>query len=192
MDQLAQYNREILAELRAIEAETELPLEELAFERFCAPLEMEGELETADRSAWQGVFAGKPIRIDGHGGDPRESEGVLSVVTCLLFEEDAPTTLNAADAKQQFRHLFNFVTAALKPEFRDSLHLETPEFGAATMIADAMRKSAITKVKLILVTNGIYSARTDAVLAVKIPGKNGEIPVTYNCPSSEHSAQLAA
>ena len=42
------------------------------------------------------------------------------------------------------------------------------------MIAEAWR--SVTKVKLIFVTNGIYSARTDAKLA----GTIGEVPVTYN------------
>lgn len=180
MNDLAHFNKDLLADLRAAEADTGLPLNDLAFERFCVPLEMEGELEAADRCGWQGTFAAKSIRIDGHGGDPRDSEGVLSVVICQLFEGDGLATLNAADAKHQFRHLFNFVTAALKSDFRDGLHLETPEFGAATMIADAWKKSAITKVKLIFVTNGVYSARTDAVLAVNLPAKSGDIPVTYN------------
>ncbi len=180
MEHLVEFNRDLLHELREQESETDLPLGDLAFERFCVPLEIEGELETADRCGWRGSFAGKSLRIDGHGGDPRESEGVLSVVVCELFEEDAPVTLNAADAKKLFGHLFNFVTSSVKREFREALHLETSEFGAATMIADAWSKSAITKVKLILVTNGLYSARTDAVLAAKLPGKSGEIPVTYN------------
>ena len=42
------------------------------------------------------------------------------------------------------------------------------------MIAEAW--PSVTKIKLILVTNGIYSARSDGKLA----GTIGEIPITYN------------
>lgn len=174
MEHLTEYNRELLIDLREESALTELPIEDIAFERLCSILEAEGELETAERCGWRGASSGKTLRIDGHGGDPRESEGVLSVIVCELHEDDVPVTLNAADAKKIFGHLINFVAAARRRDFRDSLHLETPEFGTATMIAEAW--SAVTKVKLIIVTNGIYSARTDAKLA----GTIGDMPVTYN------------
>jgi hypothetical protein len=174
MELIIGYNRELLAEFREESAAAELPLRDVAFERLCSTLEAEGELETADRCNWRGNFGGKSLRIDGHGGDPRETEGILSVIACDLNEGDEPETLNAADAKQVFSHLINFVAASRKREFRDSLRLETPEFGTAMMIAEAW--PTVTKVKLILVTNGIYSARTDAKLA----GTIGDIPVTYN------------
>ena len=174
MESLTAYYRELLAELRDESAAAEMALSDVAFERLCSTLEAEGELETADRCDWRGNFGGKSLRIDGHGGDPRETEGILSVIACDLNESEEPATLHAADAKKAFGHLINFVVASKRREFRDFLHLETPEFGTATMIAEAW--PAVTKVKLILVTNGIYSARTDAKLA----GTIGEVPVTYN------------
>ncbi|WP_158569366.1 hypothetical protein [Pseudotabrizicola alkalilacus] len=68
----------------------------------------------------------------------------------------------------------NLVAASLRRTFRDGLHPKMPAAGTAQMIASAWK--SVTKVKLILVTNAIYSARIDAVLAGAIP----EIPVTYN------------
>ena len=174
MEHLLEFNRDLIEELRAEAASTELPLEDLAFERLCSTLEAEGEIETSDRCAFAGPASGKSLRVDGHGGDPREGDGVLSVIVCEFFDTDQPPTLNAADAKKLFGHLINFVAAARRSEFRADLHIDTPAYGTATMISEAW--SSISKVKLILVTNGIYSARTDAVLA----GKIGEIPVTYN------------
>ncbi|MGO7034026.1 hypothetical protein ELI49_38225 [Rhizobium ruizarguesonis] len=174
MERLVEFNRDLLAELREMSADFGLPVDDVAFDRLCTSLEAEGEIEASDRSAYRGAVAGKSLRIDGHGGDPRETEGVLSVVICELFEEEQPVTLNAAEAKKLFGHLFNFVVAARRQEFRDELDIKSQEFGVATMIAEAW--PAITKVKLILVTNGVYSARTDAILA----GKISEIPVTYN------------
>lgn len=174
MEHLIEYNGDLLAELREESRVSDLPLDDVAFERLCSTLEAEGELETADRCGWRDSAAGKTLRLDGHGGDPRESEGILSVIACELHNDDDPETLNAADVKKIFGHLINFVIASKRRDFRDTLGLGTPEFGTATMIAEAW--PSVTKVKLILVTNGIYSARTDAKLA----GKIGETPVTYN------------
>ncbi|MGY6634479.1 MAG: AIPR family protein [Alkalilacustris sp.] len=174
MDHLREFNGDLVGEIRDESAVTGLSLAEVAFERLCSVLEAEGEIEAADGGAYRGALSGKSLRIDGHGGDPRDSEGVLSVIICEMFEDDAPVTLNAADAKRLFGHAVNFVAAARRREFRDGLHLESPEYGIATMIAEAWPSTS--KVKLILVTNGIYSARTDAVLA----GTLADVPVTYN------------
>lgn len=174
MEHLLEFYRDLIDELRAEAASTELPLEDLAFERLCSTLEAEGEIDTSDRCAFTDAASGKSLRIDGHGGDPREAAGVLSVIVCEFFDTDQPPTLNAAEAKKLFGHLINFVAAARRSEFRADLHIDTPAYGTATMISVAWPSTS--KVKLILVTNGIYSARTDAVLA----GKIGEIPVTYN------------
>lgn len=174
LNQLVEFNQDLVAELREECSETDLPLEDVAFERLCETLEAEGEIETSDRCAYRGAASGKSLRIDGHGGDPRETDGILSVIVCEVFEGEPPPTLNAADAKKLFGHLINFVAAARRREFRDQLHIESPEFGVATMIAESW--SSVTKVKLILVTNAIYSARTDAVVA----GSISDIPVTYN------------
>lgn len=168
------FNNDLLTELREQSAITGLPLGEHAFERLCATLEAEGEIETADRAPCRGAASGKTLRIDGHGGDPRDAEGVLSVIVCEIFEEDDLVTLNAARAKQLFGHAVNFIGVSLRRDFRDGLHLRSVEYGIATMIAEAWH--TISKVKLILVTNGIYSARTDAVLA----GTLSDVPVTYN------------
>lgn len=174
MEHLLEFNRDLIDELKQDGEMTGLPLADLAFDRLCATLEAEAELDTSERCCWIGSAPGKTLRIDGHGGDPRETEGVLSVVVSEIFDVDQPPSLNAADAKKLFGHLINFVAAARRQEFLDSLHVDTPAYGTATMIAEAW--PSVTKVKLILITNGIYNARTDAVVA----GKIGDIPVTYN------------
>lgn len=174
MEHLLEFNRDLIDELKQDVEVTGLPLADLAFDRLCATLESEAELDTSERCCWIGSAPGKTLRIDGHGGDPRETEGVLSVVVSEIFDVDQPPSLNAADAKKLFGHLINFVAAARRQEFLNSLHVDTPAYGTATMIAEAW--PSVTKVKLILITNGIYNARTDAVVA----GKIGDIPVTYN------------
>lgn len=138
MDYLNEFYHDLIAEIRDESTVTGLPLAEVAFERLCSILETEGEIETADSGVYRGMMSGKSLRIDGHGGDPRDAEGVLSVIVCEVFEEDAPVTLNAAEAKRLFGHAANFIAAARKREFRDGLHLESPEYGVATMIAEVL------------------------------------------------------
>lgn len=174
MDSVEEFNLDLLVALRAEQAETDIPLADLAFDRFCGTLESEGEIEGNERVEFTGSAAGKTLRIDGTGGDPRETDGVLSVIVFEMFDQDEPVTINAGDAKRLFSHLMNFVTASLKREFRDSLHPDMPATGTAHLIASAWR--SVTKIKLILVTNALYSARIDAVLAGSISG----VPVTYN------------
>ena len=174
MEDPAEFNRNLIAEITEEMGATGLPFEDLFFERLSGSLEAEGEIETADRVQFEGSASGKTLKIDGVGGDPRDAEGVLSVIVCQPFPDGDPATINAADAKKVFGHLINFVAASRRVEFRDALHPETPEAGLANMIANAW--PSVTKVKLILVTNALYSARTDAVVA----GKIAEIPVTYN------------
>lgn len=174
MEDPAEFNRILIAEIKEEMAATGLTFEDLFFERLSGSLEAEGEIETADRVPFEGAASGKTLRVDGVGGDPRDAEGVLSVIICEPFPDGEPATINAADAKKTFGHLINFVAAARRTEFRDALHPETPEAGLANMIYEAW--PSVSKVKLILVTNALYSARTDAVVA----GKIAEIPVTYN------------
>lgn len=174
MNSVEEFNSELLSALRVEQAETEISLADLAFDRLCGTLESEGEIEAMERVEFIGTASGKTLRIDGTGGDPRDSDGVLSVIVFEMFDRDDPATINAADAKRLFSHLMNFVTASLRREFRDSLHPDMPATGTAHMIASAWR--SVTKIKLILVTNAIYSARIDAVLA----GSIADVPVTYN------------
>ena len=174
MDSVEEFNLDLLVALRAEQAETDIPLADLAFDCLCGTLETEGEIEGIERVEFTGSASGKTLRIDGTGGDPRETDGVLSVIVFEMFDQDEPTTINAGDAKRLFSHLMNFVTSSLRREFRDSLHPDMPATGTAHLIASAWR--SVTKIKLILVTNAIYSARIDAVLAGSISG----VPVTYN------------
>lgn len=174
MEETLEYHGALMAELRETSDESSVSLELAFFERMANRLEIEGEIVTADWIGFSDRNAGKPVRIDAIGGDPRESEGVLSVIVSDFRSDTTPVKINAADAKKSFGSLINFVAASRRAAFRSDLMDGSSEAGAASLITSAW--SSITKVKLILMTNAIYSARTDAVLA----GKIADIPVTYN------------
>ena len=174
MDQLNNFHDAVLKELIQENADSGVSLDEAFFERMTGLLEYEGEIATSDRIGFSGQNSGKTVRIDGMGGDPRESDGVLSVIVCDFYKDRDPVKINAQAAKKAFSHLINFVAATRRTAFRDDLIDGSSEAGAAKSISSAW--SSIVKIKLILVTNAIYSARTDAVLA----GNITDIPVTYN------------
>lgn len=174
MESLGEFNTLILEEVEQVVATSGISEPDAFFEKMASRLEAEGEIITADRVAYTESSSGKTVRIDGIGGDPREAEGILSVIVSDLYSEADPVKINAQFAKKVFGHLINFVAASRRASFRSGLVEGSAEAGAAETIQSAW--ASVTKIKLIILTNAIYSARTDAVLAGKIDG----IPVTYN------------
>lgn len=174
MDNIEEFHAELLAELLQESGEIGVSVADAFFERMTGLLEAEGEIVTADRVGFIATASNKTVRIDGVGGDPREADGILSVIVSDFNSEDEIAKINAQDAKRAFRHLINFVAASRRAEFRETLIDGSAEAGVAATIASAWTR--ITKVKLILMTNAVYNARTDAVLA----GTIASIPLTYN------------
>ena len=174
LDQLSDFHNILLKELMREKSDSGVSLDDAFFERMTGLLEDEGEIETTDRIGFSAHASGKTLRIDGMGGHPKEAGGILSVIVCDFYSESDPIKINAQAAKKSFSHLINFVAAARRTALHDDLIDGSSEAGAAKTISFSW--SSIVKIKLILITNAIYSARTDAVLAGTIAGT----PVTYN------------
>ncbi|MBD3666189.1 AIPR family protein [Sulfitobacter aestuariivivens] len=174
MTDISEFNSQLLEDVRQEATQSGISETDAFFERLASRLETEGEILATDRASYVGSSSGKTVRIDGIGGHPKEAEGVLSVLACIFRPDDEPVKMNAQEAKKYFGHLINFVAASRREAFRAELMPESAEFGVAELIASSWK--SITKVKLILITNSIFSARTDAVLA----GRIADIPVTYN------------
>lgn len=174
MNDIAEFNQALQVEIIRDAEESGISASDSFFEHMAARLEAVGEIETTEHAAFEGSSSNKTIRIDGSGGDPRDSDGVLSVMICDFHECDGVASINASDAKRKFEHLLNFLTLARDEDFRAKLKRGSPSAGLADTIATTW--SSITKIKLILITNAIHSSRTDAVHA----GLLNSIPVTYN------------
>ncbi len=174
MEEISVFNLEVIDEVREAATAAGISEADAFFERMAGRLESEGEIVTADRVEFLEIVSGKTVRIDGIGGDPREAEGILSVIVCDFYRDPEPSTINAQAAKKVFGHLINFVAAARRISFREKLPSGSIGSGVANMIGSSWPH--VTKVKLIFLTNAIYRARTDSVLA----GKIEDIPVTYN------------
>ncbi len=146
-------------------------IEDAFFEIFSTHLVDAGELETADRAQYIG---NRGVRVDGYGGDPRGSDGVLNVIVADFKQSDAPETLTATDLKAISNRASNFVEKALDRGFRESLEESTPAYGLADLIA--ARWSKTNKVRIVLMSNRVLSSRVDGVPGSEIQG----VPVTHN------------
>jgi abortive infection phage resistance-like protein len=104
-------------------------------------LEAEGEIATADRTEFVGSNSGKTVRIDGIGGDPREADGILSVIVCDFYPDRDPVKINAQAAKKVFGHLINFVAASRRAVFREQLASGSTEAGVTVDWVDRLAEA---------------------------------------------------
>jgi len=139
--------------------------EDAFFELFCEQLVDAGEIETADRAHFQSA---RGIRLDGYGGDPASSDGELSLIIADFNQSPALATLTSSDLDAIFRRLTGFLKKALDPSFRNGLEESSPAFGVADMIS--RRWGSIDKIRCILISNRLLSARIDGRESTEIDG----------------------
>ena len=149
-------------------------LEDVFFHKFCEHLMEAGELDSADRVAYQGQ-PGRGIRVDGYGGDPAEDD---SDTFSLLISDFHPSTgvrrLIRSEMNTIFRRLANFLRHALDRKWRDALEETSPAFGLADLLSK--RWSGIGRVRLFLITNRELSERVDGREADELDGRT----ITYS------------
>ena len=113
------------------------------------------------------------VRVDGYGGDPVESDNVLSLIICDYDQSDEINALTERDINRIFKQLERFVMQALDPDFVDSIEGGHPAFGLAELIHT--RWSELRKVEISLITDKRLSRRIDGIPADDLNG----IPVSY-------------
>lgn len=175
MDDLAEFHREFRAEIAIAADSGEKFVQEAFFEKMGEMLVEAGEMEVAEACFFEWSSGNMPMRVDGFGGDPRESDGIMSLVICDFGVEEKLGALNKTDIQRLFKRLANFLNRSRKPDFREDLEETSDAFALADLMDT--RWDVISKVKLILVTNRERKTRgVDALVAGKIGGKT----VTYN------------
>jgi hypothetical protein len=163
---LQEFNQEFLQDVYGSADGDGKFVEDAFFETFCAYLVDAGELDTADRAHY---VSPRGIRIDGYGGDPAKSGDVLSLIIADLHPPSQEIkTLTKKDIDAIFKRGLNFVTKALDERFRNQLEESAPAFGLADLIA--MRWPKTIKVRLLLITNRLLSARIDGRQSDDIDG----------------------
>lgn len=146
-------------------------LEDAFFETFCAHLIEAGELETADRAHY---YSPRGIRIDGYGGDPNSSNGLLQLIISDFNTTPDIKTLTASEMEVVFRRAIKFLKKSLLESFRNQLEESVPAFGLADLLA--ARWPTIVRVRVILITNRLLSERVDGRPAEEAEGK----PVSFS------------
>ena len=168
---IAEYHEELFQEIHGLADAGGRFVEDAFFEVFTAALTDAGEIETADRVHH---MAPRGIRVDGYGGDPAVSDGVLSLIIADFNQTQEIATLTATDMNATFRRLSNFLERSLDEAFRNSLEESAPAFGLADLIA--ARWPSVSKVRLFLISNRVLSSRIDGREAGELHG----VPVTYS------------
>ena len=169
--ELAEYHEELFQEIHGVADADGRFVEDAFFEVFTEALTDAGEIETADRVHH---VSPRGIRVDGYGGDPLASDGVLSLIIADFNQAQEVATLTATDMNAIFRRLFNFLERSLDASFRNSLEESAPVFGLADHIAT--RWSSVSKVRLFLISNRVLSSRVDGREAGELKG----VPITYS------------
>lgn len=145
--------------------------EDAFFELFSEQIVDSGELETADRAQY---LPPRGMRVDGYGGDPLESDGVLSLITCDFQQSVETSTLTGSVMDTLFKRTISFIEQTFDSDFRESLEETSAAFGLADLIS--RRWHAITKIRLILMSNRILSTTVDGRAAGAING----VPITFS------------
>ena len=168
---IAEYHEELFQEIHSrADAEGRFA-EDAFFDVVTESLIDAGEIETADRVHH---VSPRGIRVDGYGGDPVNSDDVLSLVIADFNQSHEVATLTATNLDATFRRLFNFLDRSLDEAYRNSLEESAPVFGLADLIAG--RWPSISKVRLFLVTNRVLSSRVDGREGGQLQG----VPITYS------------
>ena len=157
-------------------------LEDAFFEKVTADLIEAGELDMADRA----FYSAKGIRVDGYGGDPADTEGVLSLIVLDFFPQGATATLTGSDMDTGFNRALRFLQKALDPAFRSSLEETSPAYGLCDLISG--RWSSIAKVRVFLLTNRRLSSRVDSRPEGDISG----VPISFSVWDIERLYRFAA
>ncbi|WP_419838411.1 AIPR family protein [Candidatus Poriferisodalis sp.] len=168
---LDEFHKEMFQDIHGRADAEGMLTEDTFFEVFTEPLIDAGELETADRAYYT---APRGIRVDGYGGDPRTTDGVLSLIVSDFRQSSDHSTLTATEMDAAFRRLLNFIDRCLREDFRNALEESSPAFGLADLIGT--RWQSINRIRLILISNRVLSSRVDGREA----GGVRDTPVSYS------------
>ena len=89
--------------------------EDAFFDEFCKYLIEAGEFDTADRTPYAPAKGG--IRVDGYGGDPVTTDGILSLIICEFEQQPEVQSLTATEMEALFKRL---TTSFQNPLTKDS------------------------------------------------------------------------
>lgn len=175
MSELEEFHRELIADIQG-EADVDgIYVVEAFFERVGELLTEAGELDGADYAYFEGRGLDKSLlQVDGYGGDPRYAQGTLSLIICDFQDTKETRAFHKSNLELCCNRLLGFLRNALRDDFRENLEETSSGFMLADLIATTW--TAITKIKLVVITNAEKRIKADSLPAGSVEGK----PVTYS------------
>lgn len=175
-DSVEEFHHEFFNEVRAHADSGGQFMETTFLEDYAEWLVNAGELETFDvaQYATRTTTGAVRDRVDGYGGDPLDSDGVLSLAIVEFVADPTVTSINSTDVASGFRKLEQFLRRSFETSFRDQLEESSAGYGLAELIH--ARRSSINRIRLFLITNRNLSSRSKEMEAGDLNG----IPITYN------------
>ena len=172
--ELEEFNRAFVAETIGSADADGIYTRDAFFELAQTILSEAGEIDSGTQSYHLGRRGAKNIEIDGYGGDPRDTNGILSLIYLDFNNDPLLTPKNASEIKPLFQRLVEFLRAARDEKYFQGIEETSDGYGLIDLIRATWKR--IEKIKLIVFSNCDSRARIDA-----FPGGTiDEIPVTYN------------
>lgn len=169
-DTLASFAEELIQSVHVRATDAGMFFEDAFFDIASEYLVEAGEIDEAERSYFD---SGRGVRIDGYGGDPRDTDQKLTLIILDAVPEAAPGNLTQTEMDKAFRRLEKFIESARKGNVQELLDPSLPVWALADLIA--VRWDEIETIRLIILTNRPLSSRVDRKEADAI----GTVPVTY-------------
>lgn len=160
MNELQEFHHQLIADVQGDADVMGLVTVEAFFEKAAELLSEAGEIDEANRAYFEGKYSSHQLQVDGYGGDPAENSEVLTLILCDFALSDEVRVLNKGYIERLQNRLYRFLLSSLNAGFRDDLEETSAGFGLADLICT--RWKSVEKVKLIIATNGNFSARSDA------------------------------
>lgn len=160
MNDLQDFHQQLIADAQGDADVMGLVTVEAFFEKAAELLSEAGEIDEANRAYFEGKYSSHQLQVDGYGGDPAENSEVLTLILCDFVLSDDVRVVNKGHIERLQKKLYRFLLLSLKASFREGLEETSAGFGLADLIFT--RWKSIEKIKLIIVTNGNFSSRSDA------------------------------
>lgn len=174
MNELLEFHHQFTADIQGNADAMGLVTAEAFFEKVADLLSEAGEIDEANRSYYEAKNSGQQLQVDGYGGDPSENSNILSLILCDFVPNEEIRVLNRMHIERLQNRIYRFLIASTNPGFREKLEETSSAFGLTDLIST--RWSSIEKIKLVIATNGNFSARTDAEAIDPVDGK----PITLS------------
>jgi len=135
------------------------------FDIFCDEILEVGEIPSFDRAHYEATG----IRVDGFSWNDLDETANLTLIVADFHQSPELKTITQGDMDAAFRRLSKFVVSSRTNKFLNAQEVTSPHFGLASLISEEWDR--ISKIRMILITNRVLSARIDGLADSAIDSK---------------------